>query len=94
MDRGAWRAIVHEVANSGIRLKQLTMHAGTKWFGHAKSLLFPFRPRVKMPGLRSQLYYIFTGMVLNLSLFFISKMDIKDLPSPEESYKFPIKVWT
>ena len=77
MDGGAWRPIVHGVANSGTRLKQLSMHTGTEWFGHAKSLLFPFRPRVKMLGLRSQVYRIFSGMVLNLSLFFISKMDIK-----------------
>ena len=77
MDGGAWWAIVHAVTNSGTRLKQLSMHAGTKWFDHAKSLLFPFRPRVKMLGLRSQLYHTFSGMVLNLSLFFISKTDIK-----------------
>ena len=27
MDRGAWQAIVHEVAKSGTRLKRLSMHA-------------------------------------------------------------------
>ena len=29
MDRGAWRAIVHEAANSWTQLKQLSMHTGT-----------------------------------------------------------------
>ena len=28
MDRGAWRAIVHVVAKSGTRLKQLSTHMG------------------------------------------------------------------
>ena len=31
MDRGAWQATVHRVAQSQTRLKQLSMYALTKW---------------------------------------------------------------
>ena len=42
MDRGAWRAIVHGVAKSRIRLKQLSTQAQVSW-----GLLWAALPRSK-----------------------------------------------
>lgn len=39
----------------------------TQWFGHAKSHLFAFRPKVKILGLWFKLCHILSWMFLNLT---------------------------